>query len=606
MSNAKLWTKDFMLITLAKTFSSMVFSMLTTTMAAYSFAVYNSSTSVAGVVVGIFIIGALISRIFAGRYTEVIGRKRLLVSGSVLYFLATFAYYLPVGLTGFLLIRLFHGVAFGVASNTTTVVATGYIPRDRYGEGIAFFSLSTTMSAALGPFLGIIILQNYDHAILFAACSVLSALSLLAVCMLRVEEIVLSDKERAEQGKGLHFKDYFEMKAVPMSGINFCLTVCYASVTSFINPYTEEVGIGQYAPMFFIAYSGVMLFFRPLLGKVMDRRGANAVAYPSLICYVLGLVALSQWHSAIGLVVSAALLAIGYGCTFTCFQTIVTKAAPAHRIGLATSTFYVFTDGGQGLGPALLGSAVPLVGYSGMYIMAAAVIVGAIALYTVVYGRSATRVPKGSGMMPLIKRRAGKAGDDFADAKNAVITISRENGTGGREIGVLLSQRLGVEFYGRDEMAQVAEELGVVGDFAMQMEDQASSSLAYSHYLSSSEAGRSRKAQSAVLKEIASRGSCVIVGPAADDTFTEVDDIVRVFLYAPLEYRVSRIMGLSGESRQAALQHIARYDRARKSHFEFITGERWRDFRNYDLSFDSSIGVEESADLIAAFVRSRP
>lgn len=590
-----------MLITLAKTFSSMVFSMLTTTMAAYSFAVYNSSTGVAGVVVGTFIIGALISRIFAGRYTEIIGRKRLLVFGSLLYFLATFAYYLPVGLMGFLLIRLFHGVAFGIASNTTTVVATSYIPRDRYGEGIGFFSLSTTMSAALGPFLGIVISQNYDYSVLFAACSVLSVLSLVAVCVLRVEEIVLSDQERAEQRKGFYLKDYFEMNAVPMSCINFCLTVCYASVTSFINPYTEEVGIGQYAPLFFIAYSGVLLFFRPLLGKLMDRKGANAVAYPSLVCYALGLVVLSQWPSAIGLVISASLLAIGYGCTFTCFQTIVTKASPAHRIGLATSTFYVFTDGGQGLGPAVLGSVVPFVDYSGMYIIAAVVVLSAIVLYTAVHGRSVSGATKGFGRAPLVKRRVGNG---TVGAKRVVITISRENGTGGREIGMLLSQRLGIEFYGRDEMIRVAKELGVVGDFAMQMEDQAGSSLVYSHYLSSFEAERSRKAQSAVLKEIASRGSCVIVGPAADDTFTEVDNITHVFLYAPLEYRVLRVMRFSGESRQNALRHIARYDRARRSHFEFITDESWRDFRNYDLAFDSSIGVEESTDIIIAFVKS--
>ena len=124
-------------------------------------------------------------------------------------------------------------------------------------------------------------------------------------------------------------------------------------------------------------------------------------------------------------------------------------------------------------------------------------------------------------------------------------------------------------------------------------------------YLSTKVIQHAVQAQNRIICRIAENGSCVIVGRAADHILEDRKDVVRVFIYAPEEYRIARVMEVYGDSREAAEQNIRRSDEARGAYYRSISGREWGDRRNYDLMVDSSIGVEESAKIITDYIKAK-
>ena len=105
-------------------------------------------------------------------------------------------------------------------------------------------------------------------------------------------------------------------------------------------------------------------------------------------------------------------------------------------------------------------------------------------------------------------------------------------------------------------------------------------------------------------KEIAKKGNCVIVGRAADYILREDEQLVRIFLYAPLEYRLNKVMEIYHDSHEDALQYIHKSDHSRKSYYEVISNKTWGDKSNYDLCLDCKLGNETIKDIIYNYVKS--
>ena len=115
-------------------------------------------------------------------------------------------------------------------------------------------------------------------------------------------------------------------------------------------------------------YSVCLLLTRPFTGKWFDLYGENTVIYPSLILYTVGLITLSQTSQGITLLLAGAIIGVGLGTFQSSAQTVAVKMAAPHRIGLATSTFFVMYDIGIGIGPFVQGFYIPLSGYRGLYL----------------------------------------------------------------------------------------------------------------------------------------------------------------------------------------------------------------------------------------------
>ena len=185
--------------------------------------------------------------------------------------------------------------------------------------------------------------------------------------------------------------------------------------------------------------------------------------------------------------------------------------------------------------------------------------------------------------------------------KGVIITIAREHGSSGKQIGKLVAERLGIPFYYKEMTALAAQESGLDKEFISDINANAPV-LLHSLYLSTDVVKQAVIAQEKIIRRIAENGSCVIVGRAADHVLREREDVVRVFIYADEETRVQRVMETYGDTPKQARENIRRSDEARASYYKNISSMNWGDRHNYELMLNSAAGVEETAKVICAFV----
>lgn len=390
MNKPKLWTKDFIVVSSINFLITLIFYLLMVTIGVYAVEEFNATTSQAGLVTGVFIIGTLIGRIFIGRFIESIGRKRTLFIGLVFFTLTATLYFVNFGLTFLLVNRFIHGIAMGMASTATGTIVTQTIPTTRRGEGIGYFSMSATLSTAIGPFIGLFMSQHTSYQMIFAFCLALGAISLLIAFFLRIQEVEIPST--ITESRGFKLSNFIEPKALPIACVTLAIAFCYSSVLSFINFYAIEIDLVEAASFFFLVYAIVVLLSRPFSGRLMDLKGANFVMYPSFLFFAIGLFVLSTAHNGILLLLAGAMIGLGFGNMQSSTQAIAVKLTPAHRMGLATSTFFIFLDAGLGFGPYLLGFIIPVTGFSTLYVILSIFILATAILYYFLHGRTDYRL----------------------------------------------------------------------------------------------------------------------------------------------------------------------------------------------------------------------
>ncbi len=187
--------------------------------------------------------------------------------------------------------------------------------------------------------------------------------------------------------------------------------------------------------------------------------------------------------------------------------------------------------------------------------------------------------------------------------KGVIITIAREHGSLGKQIGKLVAEKLEIPFYYKEMTALAAQESGLDKEFVSNLNAN-SPTLMHDLYLSTNVIQQAVIAQDKVIRKIADHGSCVIVGRAADYVLRDYDDIVRIFIYAPKELKIQRVMDVYGDSREAAAKNIHRSDEARAAYYKNISGNTWGERQNYELLVDSSAGLEACSDVICNYVSS--
>ncbi|MGN5884149.1 MFS transporter [Staphylococcus simulans] len=382
-----LWTKDFMFITIINFLMYIIHYALIVTVTAFTIDTFHAGEGMGGLAAGIFIIGMLFGRLFTGKYIDNLNLKKTLFIGLVFSFVAIGLYFLINSLFVLIIVRLIHGIAFGMSSTTTGTYSSTIVPEGRKGEGIGYYALSTTVASAVGPFLGIIINQNFSFESNFIVCLVCIVLAgVLALFITNIKQPKVDEEnEEIEPDKGL--SQFLQKEAMPISIVVVFVGIAYSSVLAFIDSYASHIGLAAAASFFFVVYAASTFIVRPITGKIFDNYGANKVVYPVLVLFVIGLALLSITHSSWMLLFSAIFIGIGYGTILPSFQTIAIQASPTKKIGLATSTFYIFADLGAGAGPTLLGLLIGGVGYRNLYLLMAALLVFVIVLYYFLHGR---------------------------------------------------------------------------------------------------------------------------------------------------------------------------------------------------------------------------
>ncbi|BAM47918.1 MFS transporter [Amphibacillus xylanus] len=387
---SKLWTSNFIIISLTNFLLFNAFYMLMVTLTTYTSSHFQASQSVAGLASSIFVLGAVLIRPIAGKIINQVGKKKLLVFGLVMFFGFMIFYFVVDSLVLLLILRFIHGFSFGISTTATNTIVADFVPITRRGEGLGYFATSTNLAAAIGPFFGLFISQRYNMLILFIFTLLLATISLLISFFIKMPLVELSTVKKQMKSK-FQLTDYIEKTTLPIGVVVLLIGFVYSSILSFLTQYATEINLVNAASFFFIFYAICLILSRPFSGKMYDLKGENPVIYASLIIFTVGMLIFSQTNSAITLLLAGALIGIGCGTIQSSTQTIAISKAPKERIGLATSTFFVCFDFGIGVGPFLLGFILPLMGFRQLYLIMAGILILCIAIYYLVHGKSANQ-----------------------------------------------------------------------------------------------------------------------------------------------------------------------------------------------------------------------
>ena len=189
-----------------------------------------------------------------------------------------------------------------------------------------------------------------------------------------------------------------------------------------------------------------------------------------------------------------------------------------------------------------------------------------------------------------------------------VITVSREYGSGGRLIGKKLADELGIGFYDGELLSLVAKESGYTEDFVRRNDQKKTQSLLYHLYIGSQILPASDMifiAQSRVIKDLYNKESCVIVGRCADYVLRGYANVSNVFITAPLESRIARVRDEYGEQSENYRAYLTKKDKNRIAYYNYFADDAWGKVQTYDISVNSDIGIDRSADLIAQYIREK-
>ncbi|MBS7227896.1 MAG: cytidylate kinase-like family protein [Oscillospiraceae bacterium] len=195
-----------------------------------------------------------------------------------------------------------------------------------------------------------------------------------------------------------------------------------------------------------------------------------------------------------------------------------------------------------------------------------------------------------------------------------VITVGRQYGSGGREIGTMLAEKLGIAYYDDMLLKEAAKESGLCEDLFRSFDERPKSflysvamdpySFSMNHVMPKGSIEQQvYLATYDTIKKLADKGPCVLIGRCADYALKDRDDVINLFITAPLENRIERVARRNGITRDEAKERIKRTDKSRASYYNYYSSKDWGDAKSYDLCIDSSLlGIEGTVELLEKLV----
>lgn len=383
-----IFTKSFNLNFVINFFVYLCMYLLIVVIAGYSKTEFHASDSLAGLVVGLFIVGSLIGRFITGKYVNSFGPKKILIFGLICLIITQLLYFIPGSVWFLMIVRLLNGIATAIATTATGTIAAYVTPTTRKSEGISLFSLSLVLGTAIGPFFGMLLMNSFSIQILFMICVILGVLSGLLSLFIKIDFKTVASKNDTSNRKTFSLGNFIAKEAIPVAIVMMLIGVTYAAILTYLQAFAVERNLVTAASYFFIFYAVASLVTRPIAGRLMDDKNENVVVYPAFIFLIISFAMLMFSFDGWVLLIAGIALGIGYGNLSSSMQAIAIKVSPSTKYGLATSTYFIGLDIGIGFGPSFLGLFTHMITYSQLYGIMAILGIITLFIYFVVHGRN--------------------------------------------------------------------------------------------------------------------------------------------------------------------------------------------------------------------------
>jgi MFS family permease len=398
-----LLNKDFILLIVISLITSFGYNMLSTLVSSYAIE-FGSNLTVAGTIAGVFSLAALFSRPFSGYASDILNRKKLCVASTVLIAIAMLGYIAAPGTGTLLLVRIIHGIAFGISGTANLALVSEYIPDKNMGQGLGYFGLGQVMAQVAGPSLGMYVKDIYGYKTLFLiiALITMAAAIVLTIGLRYAKTVATHSDDRASRDAAEDGPSPKKRGRISLDGLIARECIAYALIgglfslgNGIINSFLVLIGSERSIigiSLFFSVNAIVLFLMRLTVGKIIDRAKLLLIVNISLLFCASSMAITGLTASLAVMMVAAVLKAIGHGSGQIALQSAcIRKVSPA-KVGVATSTFYIGADIGQGLGPIIGGGISDRFGYSAMFCAVAALMAASTLIFSA-YEMKASAAP---------------------------------------------------------------------------------------------------------------------------------------------------------------------------------------------------------------------
>ncbi|MFH0895601.1 MAG: MFS transporter [Bacteroidota bacterium] len=402
ITGTKIWTRSFVLLFFSNLLMALAFYFLIAVLPMYIQQVLKAEKSEIGIALSMYTIAALLIRPFFGMALDRKGRKLIYLISLLVFAMMFNLYIVATTMVAMMFFRFLHGLSWGVTSISGSTVVVDIIPPEKRGEGIGYFGISMTLGMALGPFLGMTLLDHVGYDGVFVIGGLLAILSFVLAWLVRYPTYIPKPKNDVSLTKQLFevssppasltllflmtiyrrvigfIKQLFEVSSLPASLTLLFLMTTYGSVIGFINLFAESLNITE-PGLFFLPFALGIGIARVVAGRRFDLHGPKTITLLAIIIMATGFFFLSYIQNMNGFLAAGFLLGIGNGMLFPTFQAIVNNLAGPKRRGAANSTLFTAVDLGIGIG--MVGAGV-LSDFYSMQIMYA--VAGCFALFSII------------------------------------------------------------------------------------------------------------------------------------------------------------------------------------------------------------------------------
>lgn len=379
---SKLWTAQFTAIVLMAFLFFLCLQLLTAGFPAFITDLKNNPAQ-GGLMTTVFMAAAIATRPFVSSLMQKMDNKKLsLIS---LGFIA-----ISVGLSfgqdsvGFLLLlRVFHGMGFGIITTIFSTMATNIIPTHRLGEGIGYYGLATSVGTSLGPMLALALLQVFSFNLLIILSIVLTIITLVLNLFVKAPKRVVPVKNTVQK---VSFKEHaFDRKAFTPAILTAFFSITLGGVISFLRELGKEANIVASISLFFLVLTIMMILVRPVSGRMFDKYGHKVIIYPATIAGIIGLSLLAFTQNTLTLLIAAVFYGIAYGTVTPTLQALAVSSVPKEKQGTANAMYFSSMDLGMAIGSTGLGIVASYTSYHFLYGFSVVFLLGLLLAYTLIF-----------------------------------------------------------------------------------------------------------------------------------------------------------------------------------------------------------------------------
>lgn len=378
-SNNKLFNGTYLLLTLVNLITAFGFSMIASIVSSYAVSL-GAGLTLAGTLAGVFSLSALVIRPFSGMALDILNKRNMCIFSTIMICVSFVGYSFAQTIPVMLFFRVLHGMSFGISSTSTMALVSGYIPKERLGEGLGYFGLGQIISRICGPYIGIIIKDRLGYQKLFILISLLTILAVVLLFWVKVEKTVHQSIKKI--GNAIRIENLIVKDCIVYALVAGLFSLVNGITSSFLVLLGEERGISNIA-LFFSVNAIVLLILRFMIGRLIDKFNLTPIVIMSLLITGLSMFMIGMSSGIIMILFAAALVAIGQGTGQLSLQSACIRRVDAAKVGVATSTYYIGADIGQGLGPIIGGKVSELYNYRMMFYLTSILMLGGIVVFIV-------------------------------------------------------------------------------------------------------------------------------------------------------------------------------------------------------------------------------